>query len=166
MNVSKEESKAPNENQAAAGQGIQLDLLRIFVKDLSFESPSSPEIFQLKWEPEVKISLNTKATQNDEGFYEVGLVCTASVKNQSKTAYIVEAEQVGLFRIEGAGKEQMGPLLGSYCPTVLFPYLRETLSSAVERGGFPQFLLTPVNFDALYAQAIKDGATGENIVTH
>jgi preprotein translocase subunit SecB len=164
--VSNEESKSPEENKHAVGQGIKLDLMRIYVKDLSFESPSTPEIFRLKWEPEVKIALNTKATQNNEGFYEVGLVCTATVEIQSKTAYIVEVEQVGLFRIEGASQEQIGPLLGSYCPTVLFPYLRETLSSAVERGGFPQFLLTPVNFDALYAQAIKDGVTGEHVVTH
>jgi preprotein translocase subunit SecB len=164
--VSNEEPKSPEQNKPAAGQGIQLDLMRIYVKDLSFESPSSPEIFQLKWEPEVKIALNTKAQKNKEGFFEVGLICTATIEIQSKTAYIVEAEQMGLFRIEGASEEQMGPLLGSYCPTVLFPYLRETLSSTVERGGFPQFLLTPVNFDALYAQAIKDGATGEHVVTH
>jgi preprotein translocase subunit SecB len=164
--VSDKESKSPEENNPAGGHEIKLDLMRIYVKDLSFESPGSPEAFQLKWEPEVKISLNTKAKQANEGVYEVSLVCTATVQNQSKTAYIVEVEQVGLFHIEGASQEQLGPLLGSYCPTVLFPYVREAMSSTVERGGFPQFLLTPVNFDVLYAQAIKDGATGENIVTH
>jgi len=164
--VSNEKQNSPDDSQPVGAQGIKLDLLRIYIRDLSFESPSTPDIFQLKWEPEVKIALNTKAKENNEGFYEVGLVCTATIENQSKTAYIVEVEQVGLFRIEGASKEQMGPLLGSYCPNVLFPYLRETISSTVERGGFPQFLLTPVNFDALYAQAIKDGATGEHVVTH
>jgi preprotein translocase subunit SecB len=164
--VSDKESKSPEENNPAGGHEIKLDLMRIYVRDLSFEAPGSPDVFQLKWEPEVKIALNTKAKQNKEGVYEVSLSCTATIEIQSKTAYIVEVEQAGLFRIEGAGQEQIGPLLGSYCPTVLFPYLREAMSTTVERGGFPQFLLTPVNFDVLYAQAIKDGATGENIVTH
>jgi preprotein translocase subunit SecB len=164
--MSKEESDTPEKKHPAEGQGIKLDLLRIFVKDLSFESPNSPEGFQLKWEPEVKIELNTKANKSDDGIFEVGLLCTATVENQSKTAYIVEVEQAGLFRIEGAKEDQIGPLLGSYCPTVLFPYLREAISSTVERGGFPQFLLTPVNFDALYAQAVKDGATGQGVTTH
>jgi preprotein translocase subunit SecB len=130
----------------------QFAIQKLFVKDISFESPSAPVIFTKKWEPTVDINLNSTANKAPEDMYQVAVTVTVTVKNNDQTAYLVEATQVGLFGIKGFPDAEMGPLLGSYCPSVLFPYLREVVSELVTKGGFPPMLLNPVNFDALYAQ--------------
>ena len=141
--------------QAPAADSKQFAIQKLYIKDVSFESPNTPTIFTEKWEPSVDLNLTTKAEAAPQDLSEVALTVTVTVKNNDKVAYLVEATQVGIFGISGFDKEETGPLLGSFCPSVLFPYLREVISSLVIKGGFPPLLLTPVNFDALYAQHIE-----------
>lgn len=132
----------------------QFSLQRIYVKDLSFESPGAPKTFLTTWQPEVSIELGTSAVRLDDGkSFEVVLHVTVTVKNENATAFLAEVKQAGLFTIEGVPDAQLGQLLGAYCPNLLFPYARETISDVVTRGSFPQLLLAPVNFDAVFAEA-------------
>ena len=130
----------------------QFMIQRVYIKNLSFETTNTPAIFQQKWEPELSLDLNTQHTKLDEGVYEVSLTVTATVKNQGTTAFLVEVQQAGIFTIQGPQPEQLDHLLGSFCPNILFPFAREAITSEVIRGSFPQLVLAPINFDALYAQ--------------
>ncbi|MFA5529274.1 MAG: protein-export chaperone SecB [Thiohalomonadaceae bacterium] len=130
----------------------QLAIQRIYVKDLSFEAPSSPSVFLEKWEPQVTIDLNSQAQRINEGVYEVVLSLTVTAKAGDKTAYLVEVQQAGIFSLTGFTDAELGVVLGSHCPGALFPYAREVVSDLVTRGTFPQLVLTPINFDALYAR--------------
>jgi preprotein translocase subunit SecB len=130
----------------------QFMVQRIYVKDSSFETPNTPAVFQQQWEPELTLDLNTQNVQLEKDVYEVVLTITATVKNQNATAFLVEVKQAGIFTIQGAPGEQLDHLLGSFCPSILFPYARETITSHVIHGSFPQLVLAPVNFDALYFQ--------------
>jgi preprotein translocase subunit SecB len=132
----------------------QFALQRIYVKDLSFEAPNAPKTFLAQWQPEVNVDLSTQANRLEDGKnYEVVLSLTVTVKNDNATAFLVEVKQAGIFMIDGVPEEQIGQLLGAYCPNLLFPYARETVSDVVTRGSFPQMLLAPVNFDAVFAEA-------------
>lgn len=145
-----------SEQQQAQGQ---FALQRIYVKDLSFEAPNAPKTFLAAWQPEVNVELNTQANRLEDGQnYEVVLSLTVTVKNDNATAFLVEVKQAGIFLIEGVPDAQLGQLLGAYCPNVLFPYARETISDVVGRGSFPQMLLAPVNFDAVFAEAQRKRA--------
>lgn len=128
----------------------QFFIQRVFTKNISFESPNSPQIFQEEWEPELNLDLNVKHMSLDKDTFEVVLTVTANVKNKSKVAFLVEVEQAGIFTIQGPTGEQLEHALGSFCPSLLFPYAREIISSEVTRGSFPQLVLSPVNFDAIY----------------
>ena len=139
-------------NTEHQGSEAQFMIQRIYIKNLSFETTNTPAIFQQKWEPELALDLNTQNTQLDEGVYEVSLTVTATVKNQGATAFLVEVQQGGIFTIQGPAPEQLDHLLGSFCPNILFPYAREAITSEVIRGSFPQLVLAPINFDALYMQ--------------
>ena len=140
------------ENQA---QEKQFSIQKIYTKDISFESPATPNVFTEKWEPAVDFNLGTNATPLQDSMYEVALTVTVTVKTGDTTAYLVEATQAGIFSLAGFSDEEMGPMVGSFCPNILFPYVREVISDLVAKGGFPQLLLAPVNFDALYQQHIK-----------
>jgi preprotein translocase subunit SecB len=133
----------------------QFALQKLYVKDVSFETPHSPQVFTLKWEPKVDFNLASNAQQLQDGVFEVTLTVTLTVKVEDKTAYLVEISQAGIFAAIGFSDQEMGQLLGSYCPNVLFPYAREAVSDLVIKGGFPPMLLAPVNFDALYAQHLQ-----------
>jgi preprotein translocase subunit SecB len=133
----------------------QFNLQKIYIKDVSFETPHSPEVFTLKWEPKVEFNLASNAQQLQEGLFEVSLTVTLTVKIEDKTAYLVEVCQAGIFHAAGFSEQEFGHLLGSYCPSVLFPYAREAVSDLVIKGGFPPMLLAPVNFDALYMQHLQ-----------
>ncbi len=149
------------EGEAAAGaeSSVEFAIRRIYVKDLSFEGPSSPEIFAEEWSPDIDLNLHTTARQLAEDDYEVALTVTATVKAGEATAFLVEVVQAGVFTVRGLSAEQLGPMLGAYCPNVLFPYAREAVSDLSVRGGFPQLVLTPVNFDALYMRHQQEQAT-------
>ena len=134
----------------------QFAIQRVFVKDLSFESPNSPIIFNEKWEPAVELNLFSKTRDLNDNLFEVAITTTLTVKLGEKAAYIAEVCQGGIFLLKGFNQQEMGPMLGSFCPNVLFPYAREAVSDLVTKGGFPPMLLAPVNFDALYAQHLQD----------
>lgn len=131
------------------------NIQKIYVKDVSFETPNSPEIFTQQWDPKVEFNLSSNGQQIQDGVYEVSLTVTVTVKIEEKTAYLVEVNQAGIFSASGFQNEEIGHLLGSYCPNLLFPYAREAVSDLVGKGGFPPMLLAPVNFDALYAQHLQ-----------
>ena len=142
-----------NEQQASEAQFM---IQRIYVKDLSFETMNTPAVFQQKWEPELSLDLNAQHKLLEDGIYEVSLTVTATVKNQNVTAFLVEVQQAGIFTIKGAPVEQLEHLLGSFCPNILFPYAREAITAEVIRGSFPQLVLAPINFDALYMQQMEE----------
>ena len=137
------------------------EIQRIFVKDISFESPNTPHTFVEEWKPEVSLNLETKSTRIQDNLHEVVLSITATVTSNKKTAFLVEVDQAGVFAISGFPNDQLHHMLGSFCPNVLFPYAREVVSDIVVRGGFPQLILAPVNFDALYNKHMEEqGGTG------
>ena len=139
----------------------QFTIQKIYVKDLSFEMPNSPQVFLEKWEPDVSLQISNTATALSQNTHEVVLSLTVTVKLKDKTAYLVEVQQAGIFNIEGYDEAQVAAMIGSYCPHVLFPYAREAVSDLVTRGGFPQLLLAPLNFDALYRQHLEQGKTAQ-----
>ncbi|PID33751.1 MAG: protein-export chaperone SecB [Thiotrichales bacterium] len=161
-----EETNSKNGSQPeaqASGQGAtkqeaqeqQFIIERVYVKDISFESPNSPAIFTQEWESDTNLNLNTQVNPLGEDHYEVELHLTVSVKGKDgKMAFLVEVVQAGAFFIKGYPAEQLNHLLASYCPSNLFPYAREVISNLVSKGSFPEMHLSPINFDALYAQNI------------
>lgn len=134
----------------------QFEIQRIYTKDLSYEAPNTPHTFVDDWKPEVQLNLETKSNRVQENMHEVVLSVTATVTSNKKSAFLIEVHQAGIFMISGVPSEQLRQMLGSFCPNILFPYAREVISDVVVRGGFPQLLLAPVNFDALYAQHLQE----------
>jgi preprotein translocase subunit SecB len=143
------------ENQAAEQQAPKFIIQKIYTQDVSFESPNSPEIFREEWRPKLDLQLGNDYKRIDEDNHEVILTVTVTAKVGDKTAFLVEVKQAGIFTLTGYSNEEMGPLLGSYCPNTLFPFVREVVSDVVLKGGFPQLVLSPVNFDAMYAHQVE-----------
>lgn len=132
------------------------EIQRIYVKDSSYEAPNTPHTFTEDWKPEVQLNLETKSSRVQDNVHEVVLSVTATVTSSKKSAFLVEVHQAGIFMITGFPNDQLHHMLGSFCPNILFPYAREMISDLVVRGGFPQLILAPVNFDALYAQHVDE----------
>ena len=129
-------------------------LQRIYVKDMSFESPRSPDSFVEQWKPSVGLELNVSNASIGEDNFEVTLGLTVTAKNEAEEViYLIELQQSGIFVIKGVTEQVLTQTLGSICPNVLFPYARETLDSIATKGSFPPLMLAPINFDAMYAQA-------------
>ncbi|KAF7772045.1 preprotein translocase subunit SecB [Pseudoalteromonas citrea] len=148
-----------NQNAAAEQQeGAQFNIQRIFTKDVSFETPNSPAIFQKEWTPEVKLDMDTRSNKLDENVYEVVLALTVTATIGEETAFLCEIQQAGIFSIAELEELQMAHMLGAYCPNILFPYAREAVAGLVNRGTFPQLNLAPVNFDALFTQYMQQRA--------
>ncbi|MGD9108785.1 MAG: protein-export chaperone SecB [Gammaproteobacteria bacterium] len=139
----------------------QLEIQRIYVKDLSLESPAAPKIFREEWRPELTIDLNIKNNQLEENVYEVVLEITITAKMGEKTAFLAEVHQAGIFFLTGFDKNQTDQILNAYCPTVLFPYAREVVSDMTVKASFPPLNLAPVNFDVLYLQQQAEGKIAE-----
>ena len=139
---------------AAQNDQPQFSLQRIYVRDLSFEAPKTPEIFRQDWQPSISVDLNTRQKDLGGDFHEVVLTVSVTVKVGEEVAYIAEVQQAGIFLVKGLDNGAMSHTLGAFCPNLLFPYARETLASLVVRGSFPALMLAPVNFDALYAQEL------------
>ncbi|WP_317932423.1 protein-export chaperone SecB [Halioxenophilus sp. WMMB6] len=153
------EDQAPSNNEAnssteGAAQQVQFAMQRIYIKDLSFEAPMGAQAFRKQWQPSINQELNTKATRIDENLYEVVLTLTVTVKLEDETAFLVEVQQAGAFTIAGLEGKQLTQALNTACPQILFPYAREAIDSTVTKGSFPALMLPPVNFDALFAQAV------------
>lgn len=148
------------EEQATATEGTekpaqQFAMQRIYLKDLSFEAPMGIEAFRKTWKPQVNQELNTKTSKaGDDDLYEVVLTLTITVKLEDETAFLVEVHQAGLFAIKGIEGQQLAQVLNSTCPSILFPYAREAIDNVLTKGSFPALMLPPINFDALFAQAV------------
>jgi preprotein translocase subunit SecB len=149
---------------------------RIYVKDLSLEAPHSPQAFQEEWQPELNLQFTMNTRDVGENNHEVVLQITITAKSKEKTLFLVEVKQAGLFTLKGFTDQQNHQVMSITCPTILFPYAREAVSDLVGRAGFPPLYLTPVNFEALYAQQLQEqqdeGGSGKKenspnpIITH
>ncbi len=143
-----EEKPAENEKR--------ISVAKIYVKDFSFESPMTPGVFKTeKWSPQTNLNLRSAHVQVAEGVHEVVLTITVDAKEDDKTVFLVELQQAGLFELTGYEDNERAAITGSYCPSILFPYAREAIASVIQKGGFPEFVLQPINFDALYMQTQK-----------
>ena len=140
------------------------EIQRVYLKDASFESPTSPAVFTREFKPDVNVELHSGNKQLAEHVFEVVLNITVTVKVGDEVAYLVEIKQAGVFAAAGYPDEQMGHLLGSYCPNILYPFAREAVSDLAVKGGFPQILLAPINFDALYNQHLQEQAKADDQV--
>jgi preprotein translocase subunit SecB len=142
------------EQQAAqqAGQGPAFAIQRVYMKDLSFESPHAPEIFLQEWDPKVNVEMDNSVNMIEEGVYDVQLKITVTAKINDKVAYIAEVVQGGIFTIMGFSEKEQKQITGAACPGTLYPYAREALSDIIAKGSYPTFMLAPVNFDFIYGQ--------------
>ena len=148
-----------DENQNKAEQeNAQFAIQRVYTKDISFETPNSPAIFQKEWKPEIKLDLDTRSTKVADNTYEVVLSVTVTAIVEEQTAFLAEVQQAGIFTIGNLPEASLAHAIGAFCPTTLFPYAREAVSNLVNRGSFPQLNLAPVNFEALYASYVKQRA--------
>ena len=142
--------------QQAAGPVFTVE--KIYVKDVSFEVPGAPGIFNEAVQPELNLNLNQRVQQLNDNAFEVVLGVTLTCKAGDKTAYVAEVQQAGIFGIAGFEAPTIDGLLGTQCPHILFPYVRQLMSDLIQAGGFPPFFLQPINFDALYAESLRQRA--------
>jgi len=134
----------------------RISITKIYQKDFSFESPQSPDVFRSgEWKPQTNLNLRSSHNDVEGDIHEVVLTVTVEAKEEDKSLFLVELAQAGLFEIAGYDKEEFGAIIGSFCPNILFPYAREAIAAAIQKGGFPEFVLQPINFDALYMQSRK-----------
>jgi len=150
--------------QEATNGDKRLSIIKIYVKDFSFESPQSPNVFRAdEWAPQTNLNLRSSHTAVDDDYHEIVLTITVEAKDKEsdKTLFLVELQQAGLFEITGYTAEEFGALAGSFCPNILFPYARESIATVIQKGGFPEFVLQPINFDALYQQGLEQQAAGQ-----
>ena len=147
------------ENQPAQGQAEgraqeqQFSIQKLYLKDVSFESPNVPAVFaDGEWQPEVNIQLNSSNKSIGQDTFEVDLKITVTAKQNKKTAFLVELTQSGIFTVAGFEQDNLRGMLGAFCPETLFPFAREAIAELVSKGGFPPLLLAPVNFNAQYMQ--------------
>ncbi len=157
-------SELTNEMIGPAVGGVQVTLQTVYLKDCSYESPNGPRLpTNQAWEPKFQLNMNTAAEEIGPDVREVLLTITLEARQGEATLYLVEVKQAGVFSISGASLEDLKRLIGSFCPSVLFPYAREVVSDLIVKGGFPNFLLPLVNFDALFAQAAETAPPPETV---
>jgi preprotein translocase subunit SecB len=144
----------PAPDNSAPQNLVQFSIDRIYVKDLSLENPGAPQSFQIGEAPSVEIGLRTRTDQVDTDVYETVLTITVTAKAADKTLFLVEAAQAGIFTIRGVPQDRLQPVIAIHCPTVLFPYVRETIADATTRAGYPPVHLAPINFEMLYQQQL------------
>jgi preprotein translocase subunit SecB len=157
------------DTQTAAPQGgtsAQLAIEKIYVKDLSLENPGAPQSFQMSEAPQIEIGLRTRGEQIAPDVYECVLTLTVTARASDKTVFLIEASQAGVFSIRNVPPNHLQPVLAIHCPTVLFPYARETIADATTRAGFPPVHLAPINFEALYQQQLAQASAEVPAVTN
>ena len=145
-------------NGAAAPQGqaqAQIVLQKLYTKDVSFEAPSAPQIFQEEGQTKLQLNMAQKIGSLAENVYEVVLTITLTCTLAEKTAYLAEVQQAGIFGIAGFDQRNLEAVLSTYCPNVLFPYARQAVSDLIQNGGFPPYLLQPINFEQVYAEQLR-----------
>ena len=138
---------------------------KIYTKDISFESPNTPGIFTSEFQPQLAVDLNVESKKLEDNIFHVVVRVTATTKVEESTAFLCEVEQAGIFTLSGFNDVEMGYMLGAQCPNVLFPYAREVVSDLVTRGGFPQLLLEPVNFESMYTEHVQQASATKESVT-
>ncbi|WP_182068663.1 protein-export chaperone SecB [Stenotrophomonas pavanii] len=138
---------------AATGPAFTVE--KIYVKDVSFESPNAPTIFNDQVQPELQLNLNQQVQRLDENAFEVVLAVTLTCQAGERTAYVAEVKQAGVFGLVGLDPQSIDVLLGTQCPNILFPYVRQLISDLIQAGGFPPFFLQPINFEGLYAETLR-----------
>ena len=146
---------AEQNNGAAGADQAQFAIQKIYVKDVSFEVPNAPQVFNEPGQPQLELNLNQKVGRIADDVYEVVLGITLTCKLADKTVYLAEIQQAGIFALNGFDDRTLDMMLGTYCPNVLFPYARQAVSDLVSQGGFPPFYLQPINFEALYAEGLR-----------
>jgi len=135
---------------------------KIYVRDLSVEVPHAPQIYLEREAPGISVQIQTVASDVSDGIFEVAVTVTVTAKKEDKVFFLVEVAQAGIFQIKNVPQEEMEPVLAIGCPNILFPYVRETISDAVNRAGFPPVILAPVNFEAMYQQRAAEQAAATN----
>lgn len=153
------------ENVADISQPV-FSIEKIYVKDMSLEVPNAPAIYLQREAPQVGVELSNAANMLEDGLYEVTLTVTVTSKIEDKTVFLVEVAQSGIFQVRNIPQENLEPIIAITCPNILFPYAREAVSDVVTRAGFPPVLLSPINFEALYAQQKAQPETAGNATTH
>ena len=146
---------AENTNGAAGADQLQFTIQKVYLKDVSFEVPGAPAIFSEPGQPQLELNLNQKVARTADGLFEVVLGITLTCKTNDKTVYLAEIEQAGLFGLAGFDDRQLDFMLGTHCPSVLFPYARQAIGELIAQGGFPPFYLQPINFEALYSEGLR-----------
>ncbi len=134
---------------------------KLYVKDLSLELPNAPQVFLQADSPQLDVQIHNESQHVSDALYEVVVTVTVTAKAGDKTMFLAEVAQAGLFSIVNVPAEELDPLLGIGCPTILYPYVREAVSDLVTRGGFPPVLLAPVSFEALYMQRQQQQGAGD-----
>lgn len=142
----------------AAAPAFQIE--KLYVKDLSLEVPNAPQVFTQPASPELEVQLRNEAKQFADGLYEVVVTATVHARSEGKTVFLAEASQGGIFSVRNVPQEDLDPLLGIGCPTILYPYLREVISDVVTRAGFPPVVLQAVSFEQAYVQQRQQQAAG------
>jgi len=138
-----------------ASTAAQLTVQKIYVKDTSFEVPGAPMIFQEQGQPQVQLNLAQKVNNFSEGNYEIVLTVTVTCKIGEKTAYLAEVQQAGVFGLAGFEQANLEAVLATYCPHTLYPYARQAIAGLILQGGFPPFVLQPINFEQLYSDQVR-----------
>jgi preprotein translocase subunit SecB len=152
---------APQAAGADAASQAQFTVEKIYVKDVSFEAPNAPHIFSEQGQPQLNMNLNQKVARLNAQVFEVVLGVTLTCTLGEKTVYLAEVEQAGIFGLAGFDDRTLDMMLGTYCPNVLFPYVRQSISELIVAGGFPPFYLQPINFEGLYAEGLRRRAEGQ-----
>jgi preprotein translocase subunit SecB len=138
----------------------QIIIQKLYIKDASFESPNTPNVFKgAEWNPKTDLNLSSTHVPHEDDTHEVILTITVEAKDEDNVIFLVELKQAGLFQITGYEKEELETIIGIFCPNTLFPYAREALANIITKGGFPEFLLQPINFDALYKESKRRATT-------
>ena len=143
---------------AGNGQGPAVALQTVYIKDLSFEAPKGPFLPTQAQDPKISLNLSTVSNSVGQDAHEVVLTVTLEAKNGDIAVYVAEVKQAGVFLVRGFGVDETRRILGSFAPNILFPYIRQTVSDVVMKGGFPPFLLPHVNFDALFERSMQEQA--------
>lgn len=149
------------ENQATEQAMKRIEMRKIYTKDISYEAPGTPETFNADWTPQLTQEMHNSHKQIGKDLYESVLTVTITVKIVDKVAYLIEVSQAGIFYMPGHQDEGLEKAFGIFCPTVLFPYVREVISDLSSRGGFPVLVLPNVNFYAMYDEYLRHKATVE-----
>ncbi len=156
--MSEENTNGAAAEQNAAQPSASFSVEKIYTRDVSFESPNAPAIFNEQGQPDLTMNLNQRVSQLSDTAFEVILGVTLTCKVGEKTAYLAEVQQAGVFGLAGFDAPSLDAMLGAHCPSILYPYARAAISDLIGNGGFPPFQLQPINFEALYTEGLRQRA--------